>query len=54
MVVEALSVVEARRGDGEMLMSPEDHKRIEKATASAEATTRGEIVCVVAAVLAAA
>lgn len=31
-----------------MFMSPDDHRRIEKATASAEATTRGEIVCVVA------
>jgi putative membrane protein len=31
-----------------MLLSPQDHQRIEQATAAAEATTRGEIVCVVA------
>jgi putative membrane protein len=31
-----------------MLLSPEDHARIEAATRAAEATTRGEIVCVVA------
>jgi putative membrane protein len=31
-----------------MLLSPQDHKRIELATAAAEATTRGQIVCVVA------
>lgn len=30
-----------------MLLSPQDSKRIEQATAAAEATTRGEIVCVV-------
>ena len=31
-----------------MLLNPDDHKRIEKAVAAAELTTRGEIVCVVA------
>ena len=30
-----------------MLLSSEDHRRIEQAVAAAEATTRGEIVCVV-------
>ncbi|MFC3068493.1 TPM domain-containing protein [Phenylobacterium soli] len=30
-----------------MLLSPEDHLRIERAIAAAEATTRGEIVCAV-------
>lgn len=30
-----------------MLLSPDDHKRIEAAIAAAEATTRGEIVCAV-------
>lgn len=30
-----------------MLLSPEDHRRIEGAIAVAEATTRGEIVCVI-------
>jgi len=38
----------ARRGDGEMLLNPDDYKRIEQAVSSAELTTRGEIVCVVA------
>ena len=31
-----------------MLLSPQDHRRIALATAAAEATTRGQIVCVVA------
>lgn len=31
-----------------MLLSPQDHQRIALATAAAEATTRGQIVCVVA------
>ena len=31
-----------------MLLTPEDHTRIQQATQAAEATTRGEIVCVVA------
>ncbi len=31
-----------------MLLSPEDHERIQQATQAAEAGTRGEIVCVVA------
>ena len=31
-----------------MLLSPQDHRRIAQATAATEATTRGQIVCVVA------
>ena len=31
-----------------MLLSPQDHRRIAEATAAAEVTTRGQIVCVVA------
>jgi len=47
-VAEAVrSVAAARRGDGKMLLTAQDHDRIREATRAAEATTRGEIVCVV-------
>jgi putative membrane protein len=42
------SVAAAPRGDGDVLMSLKDHARIALAVSAAEATTRGEIVCVVA------
>ena len=41
------SAAAAPQEDGSMLLSPEDHQRIERAVEAAEATTRGEIVCVV-------
>jgi putative membrane protein len=46
-VAAARLAAAAPREDGKMLLSSVDHRRIAEAVAAAEATTRGEIVCVV-------
>jgi putative membrane protein len=48
VVGEAHSVAAVLREDGKMLLSSNDHQRISQAIGAAEASTRGEIVCVVA------
>jgi putative membrane protein len=48
VVVAAHSAAAVPREDGKMLLSSNDHQRIAHAIGAAKATTRGEIVCVVA------